>query len=336
MKARRKLLVGLMILALTVSSFGIVGNMSTVRATEDDGIPMYRMYNPVTGEHLYTKDENEKNYLEASKWNFEGYSWVAANEGQPVYRLFNKYSGEHHYTMDEVEKFWLVLTGWNDEGIGWYSKTTGDTCEVPVYRLFCPFTNEALKAHHYTMDKGERDWLLSIGWNDEGTCWTSMHNVITGTYKEATCSQEGQDGGARCKTCNKVYNARVLPKNPNNHQHTSYVPETTKVIDRGTALDHCAIYTCKICGEEVWRTGDSEITGLDHCDTCINHLNSKHGTHYHTYADVENGIMTEDEFAIEVEEVMSHFDSQVISGYYDTVVISPAHYRCDDCGKDLY
>ena len=335
MKIRsKKLLVGLMTLALTLTSFSMVGNMSTVRAAEDDGIPMYRMYNPFTGEHLYTKDENEKNYLEASKWNFEGYSWVASNEGQPVYRLFNPYSGEHHYTMDEVEKFWLVLTGWNDEGIGWYSKTTGDACEVPVYRLFCPFTNEALKAHHYTMDKGERDWLLSIGWNDEGTCWTSMHSVVTGTYKEATCSHEGQDGGAKCKTCNKVYNARVLPKNPNNHKNTTYVPAVVETIERD-AHGKCEIYSCNICGEDIHKTGDS-TPGYTIGDLKIEHL-KKHGYNYISSKDVRDGLATEEQYENQDWSVIIPLISyQSVPAYTETVVTSPAHTHCNDCGKDIY
>ena len=160
MKARRKLLVGLMILALTVSSFGIVGNMSTVKAAEDDGIPMYRMYNPNSGEHLHTKDEGERNWLIGTGWNYEGVSFIVANEGQPVYRLYNRYSGEHHYTMDANEKSWLLtLDGWNNEGIGWYSKKTGDACEVEVYRLFNPYTDVAVSSHHYTTDANEKDWL---------------------------------------------------------------------------------------------------------------------------------------------------------------------------------
>ena len=63
MRTRRKLLVGLMTLALTLTSFSLVGNMSTVKASEDEGVPMYRMYNPNSGEHLHTKDEGERNWL---------------------------------------------------------------------------------------------------------------------------------------------------------------------------------------------------------------------------------------------------------------------------------
>ena len=332
-KTSKRVMVGILTMALTVATLGIVGT-TEVRAEEDSGTPMYRLYNSNSVEHLYTLDTNEKNVLLKQGWNYEGYSWIAYNVGKPVYRFFNKYSGEHHYTMDENEKAYLIDIGWNYEGIGWYSNSTGSECEVPVYRLFCPFTNEALKAHHYTMDKGERDWLLSIGWNDEGTCWMSMHDVVNGSIVEPTCVNTGYSNGATCKVCHISYDVTTLPINPNNHIHTSYVPGSTKVIDRGTSLDHCDVYTCNICGEEVYRTGDIEITGLGFSESCINHLNEKHEFHHHTYKDVEDGIITAEEYDIEFMEVMSHYNSQVIPGYIDTVV-TPAHTHCNDCGKDF-
>ncbi len=333
-KISKRIMVGIFTMALTVGTLGFVGT-TEVRAQEDSGTPMYRLYNSANGEHLYTLDSNEKNVLTRQGWTYEGYSWIAYNEGKPVYRFFNMYSGEHHYTMDENEKAYLIDIGWNYEGIGWYSNNTGSECEVPIYRLFCPFTNEALKSHIYTMDKSERDYLLSIGWNDEGICWNSMHNVINGSIVEPTCANTGYSSGATCKVCYKSYDGVVLTINPNNHIHTSYVPESTMIIDRGTALDRCSFYTCKICGEEIWRTGDEYITGLGFDESCINHLNEKHGFQYHHYQDVEDGIITDDEFTSELDEVMSHFNQQIISGYIDTVVV-PAHFRCNDCGRVVF
>ena len=334
---KKRVIAGVLIMALT-AAFGIVGTATEVK-TKEDGTAMYRMYNPYTGEHLYTKNEGEKDYLISNNWNFEGYAWVSANEGMPVYRFFNEYSKEHHYTLDENEKAYLIDIGWNYEGIGWYSNNTGSECEVPVYRLFCPFTNEALKAHHYTMDKGERDWLLSIGWNDEGVCWNSMHNVTNGSIVEPTCVNTGYSNGATCKVCHKSYDVATLPINPNNHIHTSYVPESTMVIDRGTNFDRCAIYTCNICGEEIWRTGDREITRLDEWDSIVKHLNEKHGFHYHYGEDVKEwndgvGTITEEEYNNEDKEQRQYWNQQIISGYYDTVV-TPAHTYCNDCGKDV-
>lgn len=131
---------------------------------------MLRMYNPYSGEHLYTSDQNEKEYLQISGWNYEGLAWIESSKAKtPVYRLYNPLSGEHHYTMDEGEKDYLAGIGWNYEGVGWKSSDDG----TPVYRLFNP-NNPGPAAHHYTTDAYERSVLISTGWNDEGIGWYGL------------------------------------------------------------------------------------------------------------------------------------------------------------------
>ena len=84
-------------------------------------ISMYRLYNPNSGEHFYTKDMTEKNHLVSLGWKYEGIGWTAPSySNTPVYRLYNPNAGEHHYTLDKKEKNNLVKVGWNYEGIGWY------------------------------------------------------------------------------------------------------------------------------------------------------------------------------------------------------------------------
>ena len=131
---------------------------------------MLRMYNPYSGEHLYTSDQNEKEYLQISGWNYEGLAWIESSKAKtPVYRFYNPLSGEHHYTMDEGEKDYLAGIGWNYEGVGWKSSDDG----TPVYRLFNP-NNPGPAAHHYTTDKHEKEVLVSNGWNDEGIGWYGL------------------------------------------------------------------------------------------------------------------------------------------------------------------
>ena len=128
--------------------------------------PMYRLYNPNSGEHFYTASVTERDHLDQIGWDDEGIAWYAPTEtGDPVYRLYNPYAGDHHYTMDRAEADNLVSVGWNDEGIGWYS----DGKEVPVYRLYNP--NAVTGTHHYTTSVEERDFLDEIGWNYEGIGW---------------------------------------------------------------------------------------------------------------------------------------------------------------------
>ncbi len=140
--------------------------------------PMYRVYNTVTGEHLYTSDEVERSYLiNVAGWNDEGVAWYAPAEdtASAIYRLYNpdpNYS-EHHYTADQNEV--QVLTtqrGWNNEGIGWMSAGTDG---IPVYRLFNPNAISSASSHHYTTDAVERNYLIANGWNDEGIAWYGVN-----------------------------------------------------------------------------------------------------------------------------------------------------------------
>ena len=131
---------------------------------------MYRLYNPNSGEHFYTKDAAEKDNLASIGWNYEGIGWQAPETSNtPVYRLYNANGGEHHYTFDEDEKNMLVAVGWNYEGIGWYSD---DDKRVPLFREYNP--NAFANNHNYTTSIEEHEFLLSIGWNDEGHAWYGM------------------------------------------------------------------------------------------------------------------------------------------------------------------
>lgn len=123
--------------------------------------PMYRLYNKNTGEHLYTLNAGEKDYLPKVGWKYEGIAWQAPNSGQPVYRMYNPYSGDHHYTMAQSEINFLKPFGWRYEGLSFYSGGS-----KPIYRLFNP--NEQTGTHHYTLSTSERDFLTPLGWKYEG------------------------------------------------------------------------------------------------------------------------------------------------------------------------
>lgn len=132
-------------------------------------VAMLRLFNPKTGEHLYTADENEKNVLTANHgWNYEGIGWMAPEESAtPVYRVYNPNSGDHHYTTDKNEYDTLQAKGWKGEGIGWYSD---DDKTVEVHRLYN--SNLKIGTHHYTQSVDERDQLVAGGeWIHEGLAW---------------------------------------------------------------------------------------------------------------------------------------------------------------------
>ena len=142
-------------------------------ADTKSAIPVYRVFNPRTGEHFYTESEYERNILVQRGWNGEGIGWYAPQKSStPVYRLYNPNSGEHHYTCSRIEKNWLVILGWRYEGIGWYSD---DNKEVAIYRHYHPIQRTG--NHHFTMSKGESRHIVNYeGWRYEGIGW---YGVLT-------------------------------------------------------------------------------------------------------------------------------------------------------------
>lgn len=103
------------------------GSMSRSSRAAVKTIPMYRLFNPNSGEHFYTRDTGERDHLRKIGWNYEGigwYSYKGAN-GIPVSRLYNKKVNWHHYTLDENEKRVITKQGWKYEGVGWYAVGNG-------------------------------------------------------------------------------------------------------------------------------------------------------------------------------------------------------------------
>ncbi len=131
---------------------------------------IYRLYNPNSGEHFYTLNYLEEEYLSSIGWIYEGIGWYTPYvSNTPVYRMYNPNAGDHHYTMNYNEVTWLVSLGWNYEGISWYSD---DNRSTVLYRLYNP--NAYSGAHHYTMNSVERDVLVNVGWNYEGIAWYGL------------------------------------------------------------------------------------------------------------------------------------------------------------------
>lgn len=146
-----------------------------------------RLYNPNSGEHFYTKDLEEKDVLVGLGWQDEGIGWTSpVDSNDPVFRLYNPNAGDHHYTKSSKERDVLVSVGWKYEGIGWYSydatTTNGATIspvtansitKVDVYREYNP-NAKAAGAHNYTTNEAENDFLVSVGWLEEGIAWGAL------------------------------------------------------------------------------------------------------------------------------------------------------------------
>lgn len=130
-----------------------------------ESVQLYRVYNRNNGEHYFTKDTNERNYLVSIGWDDEGLAWKAPTTGDPIYRAYNPNSGEHYYTTDMNEYNYLGTLGWNLEGVKFYSAKDQS---VPVYTVFNKNAKDA-GSHHYTTNKNEVNNLVGKGWRQDQT-----------------------------------------------------------------------------------------------------------------------------------------------------------------------
>ena len=138
---------------------------TSIYAKFEKMIPVYRMYNPNSGEHLYTTDAHEVGIIFREQgWGKEGIAWYTSETGTPVYRLYNPKLGNHLYTSDTYEISVITRTqGWVLDFDGapvMYTKG-----EIPVYRLFNPGLQGQ---HHLTTDLNEYRVIPKWGWQQEG------------------------------------------------------------------------------------------------------------------------------------------------------------------------
>lgn len=132
----------------------------TVKPVEDAGSgSIYRLYNPNSGDHIYTQNLQEAQNAQGYGWTYEGVAWKAPETGDPVFRLYSPQSGLHHYTKSLKECEALEKLGWKGEGISFMSG--GDK---PVYRLYNPNSG----THILSASRKEHDALTKAGWHCEG------------------------------------------------------------------------------------------------------------------------------------------------------------------------
>uniref|UniRef100_I5AQ28 DUF5648 domain-containing protein n=1 Tax=Eubacterium cellulosolvens (strain ATCC 43171 / JCM 9499 / 6) TaxID=633697 RepID=I5AQ28_EUBC6 len=81
--------------------------------------PVYRLFNPFTTDHHYTKDANErKTLIDKYGWKDEGIAFYSNEKGDAtVYRLWHPglITGAHHFTTGKHEYDVLITRGWIGE-----------------------------------------------------------------------------------------------------------------------------------------------------------------------------------------------------------------------------
>ena len=152
----------------------------------EDLVPVYRLYNMVTSEHLFTTDKSEydswvsKSKSDSDYWIGEGINWFAPKSGDTtVVRLYNPTLGglgrtSHYYTSDTAEIEELTgKHGWKNESSDGKAFASGG--DIPIWTCY----NEALgSAHHYTSSQTEWLGLSKHGWDLERS-----KNRATGVFK---------------------------------------------------------------------------------------------------------------------------------------------------------
>ena len=144
------------------------GEVNTYLApAAEQTVTIYRLYNRINGEHLYTSDAHEKDVLyKEHGWGYEGEAWYAPskNTGKPVYRLYNAGLQNHLYTTDTNEvKVLTTRHGWVKDNNGRPVFYSGGNAKI--YRMY----NPALRGlHHWTTDTNEYNVLPRHGWTQEG------------------------------------------------------------------------------------------------------------------------------------------------------------------------
>lgn len=152
------------------------GSATSAAATLSVLVNRYRLYSPVTLEHLYTTDLNEYIVLgESPAWVQEGVASrmhkspaiVAGTAAVPYYRLYDYVARWHHWTSDRNEYDTLRQRSYRylAEGIDGYIFLTQVPGTIPWYRLAYP---SIPGLHTWTSDQNERDTLVNQrGWIEE-------------------------------------------------------------------------------------------------------------------------------------------------------------------------
>lgn len=161
--------------AVMALSFTPVGALAEGSSTEGQ-VPIFGLYNPNSGEHLFTASASEAQSLQGAGWQEGEAKWYAPTSGEAVYRLYNPNVfapdgtplGDHHYTsnLDEVKQ--LLAAGWKEGNVVFYSSADTTSDRVPIYGVYNPnaYAMGMSGAHHLTFKKAEVDNLLSLGWKE--------------------------------------------------------------------------------------------------------------------------------------------------------------------------
>lgn len=175
-------------LLLIVFSIGSVASFtllnSQAHAAPGVRVPLIRLYNSKTNDHLYTSSRVEATQAGSVGYRTEGEMGYLYEQGQLngqhealLYRLLNPRNGKHFYTTSGQESAAASAAGYVSEGI--VGVLPGSTTEysLDIFRLY----NRKQNKHFYTTNVSERDVLLGAGFVSEGTLAGVLFTSSTGS-----------------------------------------------------------------------------------------------------------------------------------------------------------
>lgn len=143
--------------------------LDDVNLTAMIGTPIYRLYNTVTGVHLYTKGASDRDYIlnkfPAFEYTDTAAAFFASLTEQagltPIYRLYNTVTGVHLYTKGVSDWDYILnkfpAFEFTDSAPAFYASLTEQVGLSPIYRLY----NTVTGVHLYTKGVSDRDYILN-------------------------------------------------------------------------------------------------------------------------------------------------------------------------------
>lgn len=198
-------------------SFGAVALPAASAGQPQDQVPLLRLYNPYSGEHLFTTNSYEASDLVSRGWNSEkSDGLVNLKEGTPVFRLYNEWTGDHHYTSDTNEVNACIKQGWTNEGIQFCSDEDATT---DVYSMYNPYATKFY--HHYTADANEMAKMQADGWRQENVKW----RVITDGRSKVVFPVDGDANADNPADTNETSTSSILPSGEQSGNDQPATPE---------------------------------------------------------------------------------------------------------------
>ena len=144
-------------------------------AFKSDFVHFNRLFDPISGVHLFSANSSELSALTGRGYKNEGIGWslFAPSGGEinglsEVHRLYNPATSKHLLTISDGEVSAAKSSGWNYEGIIGRAYALGQGSENSVKRYFNASTGD----HLYTSSATEAASLPGLGYSYEGNAWS--------------------------------------------------------------------------------------------------------------------------------------------------------------------